>query len=94
MGSVLSLMTGHVRRIAVTATVCKNMVELRPELNVQTLLVTVMCCCSSHLFNLQQESLQYLLYAGQHSFFIWHVSVCCQTPLGMLLTISANLIIC
>lgn len=57
MGSVLSLMTGHVRRIAVIATVCKNMLELKPELNVQTSLVTVMCCYPSHLLHLQQESL-------------------------------------
>jgi len=51
------------------------MLELRPELNVQTSLVIVMCNYSSHLLDLQQESLQYLLCAGQRPFFIRHVSV-------------------
>lgn len=36
-------MTGHVKSIALIATVCKNILELRPELNDQTSLVTVLC---------------------------------------------------
>lgn len=82
MGSVLSLMTGHVRRRAVMATARESVLGLRPELSVRTSLVTVMYRYSHHFLTLLQGRLKY--------FFFQQVSVCHQTPLGMLLTISAD----
>lgn len=56
MGSILSVMTGHVRRIEVIVTVCKNMLQLRAELSIQTsllcaVILVIYLTCNRKIFS-------------------------------------------